>query len=200
MAGWCDADDDKALVEFEALPSAATVMAVASNPTERTERLESQIASVTIEQLAMGIERACLGESAVVGPFNIVRRSPEAQRLGLHAAYMPVETFDDWVQDHQLRHPEFTTITQALLDAWSQCEKHESSSLKTRLDIAWVSAEGTFGHPELSPLQSHLQLWLQKDVWPAKPRRALGTYFPDITMPVWMINPLMIPQEVTHAP
>lgn len=180
----------RALVELKALPCANEVMAIAVDPDMPTGQFDDWIGRLSVEELVTAVAQASDGIEAELGPFRVVPRSEVARELGLHATYIPVWSLEDFSRDLKYREPTLEAFKFAAAGAWGQCEGYVvHGAQKPMLDMAWISAEATVGHPDLSPIQAQIREWLENEIWPHYPFRAIGCSFPDLLGGAWFVNP-----------
>lgn len=131
---------------------------------------------------------------SVADNLVVERATPTDLLYGQRAfpAHLP-DTNEEWRALFDSLSSGIEGIRQACLKAWAQCEAYDvqESASERRLDVAFVAGEYFLLHEDLAPTQSQVRDWLQSEVWPAHPRRAVVLVSREMLQPVWLINPLL---------
>jgi hypothetical protein len=183
------------LEENFGLEAAGHIIVVLSNVDVQPELLEREVHELTVDSLVAAVEVvATAGGSLPLTRNLVVERATSTDLFYGHRAF-PAH-FPDGKEEWRALFASLSSgiegIRQACREAWAQCETHplQESASERRLDVAFVSGEYLLLHEDLSPIQQQVRDWLQSEVWPAHPRRAVVLVSTELLQPVWLTNPL----------
>jgi hypothetical protein len=186
----------RALEEDFGLETVGRIIVVLSNMDVQPELLEHEVDQLAVDSLVDAVEVVANGGGNFPLTANLVveRATPTDLFYGQRAfpAHLP-DTNEEWRALFDSLSSGIEGLRQACLKAWAQCEAYDvqESASERRLNVAFVSGEYFLLHEDLAPTQSQLRDWLQSEIWPARPRRAVVLVLREMLQPVWLINPLL---------
>jgi len=186
----------RALQENFGQETVGRIIVVLSNMDVQPELLEREVDQLTVDSLAAAVEVVATigGSFGLTDNLVVERATPTDLLYGQRAfpAHLP-DTNEEWRALFDSLSSGIEGIRQACLKAWAQCEAYDvqESASERRLDVAFVAGEYFLLHEDLAPTQSQVRDWLQSEVWPAHPRRAVVLVSTEMLQPVWLINPLL---------
>ena len=184
----------RSLEEVFGLETVGQITVILSNMDVQPELLEREVDQLTVDGLITAVNHvATVGGSLQLTTSLVVERATPTDLLyGQRAfpAHFP-DNNEEWRALFESLSSGIEGIRQACREAWAQCEAHDvqESVSQRRLDVAFVSGEYFLVHDDLSPIQRQVREWLESEVWPAHPRRAVVLVSTDMLQPVWFINP-----------
>ena len=185
----------RSLEENFGLETVGRIIVVLSNMDVKPELLEREVDQLTVDSLMDSVEVvATAGGSLPLTRNLVVERATSTDLFYGHRAF-PAH-FPDGKEEWRALFASLSSgiegIRQACREAWAQCEAHDlqESASERRLDVAFVAGEYFLLHEDLSPNQQQVRDWLQSEVWPAHPRRAVVLVSTEMLQPVWLMSPL----------
>ena len=188
----------RTLEENFGLETVGRIIVVLSNMDVQPELLEREVDQLTVDSLVDAVEVVANGGGNFPLTANLVveRATPTDLLFGQRAfpAHFP-DTNEEWKALFDSLSSGIEGIRQACLKAWAQCEAYnvQESASERRLDVAFVSGEYFLLHEDLAPTQKQVHDWLQSEIWPVHPRRAVVLVSTEMLQPVWLMNPLLSP-------
>jgi len=185
----------RALEENFGLETVGRIIVVLSNMDVQPDLLEREVDQLAVDSLVDAVEVVANGGGDFPLTANlVVERATPTDLLHGHRAFPAhfPDRNEEWRALFDSLSSGIEGIRQACLKAWTQCEAYDvqESASEQRLDVAFVSGEYFLLHEDLAPTQSQVRDWLQSEVWPAHPRRAVVLVSTEMLQPVWLINPL----------
>ena len=186
----------RALEESFGQETVGRIIVILSNLDVQPELLEREVDQLAVDSLVDAVEVVANGGGnfPLTGNLVVERATPTDLLYGHRAfpAHFP-DTNEEWRALFDSLSSGIEGIRQACLKAWAQCEAHDvqESASERRLDVAFVAGEYFLLHEDLAPTQSQVRGWLQSEVWPAHPRRAVVLVSTEMLQPVWLTNPLL---------
>ena len=186
----------RALEENFSQETVGRIIVVLSNMDVQPELLEREVDQLTVDSLAAAVDVVATigGSFGLTDNLVVERATPTDLLYGQRAfpGHLP-DTNEEWRALFDSLSSGIEGIRQACLKAWAQCEAYDvqESASERRLDVAFVAGEYFLLHEDLAPTQSQVRDWLQSEVWPAHPRRAVVLVSTEMLQPVWLINPLL---------
>jgi hypothetical protein len=185
----------RALEENFGLDTVGCIIVVLSNMDVQPDLLEREVDQLAVDSLVDAVEVVANGGGTFPLTSNLVveHATPTDLFYGHRAfpAHFP-DAKEEWRALFDSLSSGIEGIRQACLKAWAQCEAHDAqeSASERRLDVAFVAGEYFLLHEDLAPTQRQVRDWLQSEVWPSHPRRAVVLVSTEMLQPVWLINPL----------
>ncbi len=188
-----------ALEENFGLTAARGVIVVPSGRQIKPESLEEEVANLSVGTLVGAVEAVAGGSPSFPLTCSLVmERATERDRAysqRAFAGHLPDDK--QWRPFFDSLSTKAETIRRACQEAWDQCGAYGVGewALGQRLDVAFVAGEYFLLHEDLGPTQALLRAWLQSEVWPAHPRRAVVMASTEMLKPVWFLNPALRPAQ-----
>ena len=186
----------RALEENFGLETVGRIIVVLSNMDVQPDLLEREVDQLAVDSLVDAVEVvASIGSGFRLTDTLIVECATPTDllyRKRAFPAHFP-DTNEEWKVLFDSLSGGIEGIRQACLKAWAQCKAYDVQETvsERRLDVAFVSGEYFLVHEDLSPIQRQVREWLQSEVWPAHPGRAVVLVSPEMLQPVWFVNPLL---------
>jgi len=186
----------RALEENFNLETVGHVIVVLSDMDVQRDMLDREVDQLTVESLVAAVDHVAITGGSFPLTSNLIVESATASDLKYRQRAFPAhfpDSNEEWKALFDSLSSGIKGIRRNCLKAWAQCEAYDiqESASERRLDVAFVSGEYFLVHEDLAPTQSQVRDWLQSEIWPVHPGRAVALISEEMLGPVWFANPLL---------
>jgi hypothetical protein len=157
--------------------------------------LEAEVDKLTVDSLVEAVKAVATGGASFgLTQSLVIERATERDRAdGQRAFAGHIPDDEGWRPFFDSLSTRAEAIRKTCEEAWDQCEAYHLGQLDpgSRLDVAFVAGEYFLLHEDLGPTQTLVREWLESEVWPAHPQRAVAMASTEMLEPVWFVNPLL---------